>query len=72
MAEFNIGGPQQYAAYGGQPAQPAGANVDWYTAPSYGSYVYDQASTSGAAYGSFEDEPPLLEGAYHMYVAAPS
>lgn len=57
-------------AFGGQrPFQPQ-QNVEWYSsgASAYGpaSYSsYGPASTSGhgaaAAYGSFEDEPPLLE-----------
>lgn len=70
MAEFNLGqtlGQPQYPSYA-QPQQPSGS-MEWYSGGSsahYGSqhtYAYDaHASSSGAAYGSFEDEPPLLEG----------
>lgn len=64
MAEWHQPGPQQ------------GGSVDWYSeggsAQSYASAPAAQAyggyggggghGSGGAAYGSFEDEPPLLEG----------
>jgi len=50
--------------------QQSGAGVEWYsvsgTQQQYGAYQYDQnvATNSGATYGTFEDEAPLLEGEY--------
>ena len=70
MAEYGLSGTQ----YRGQPAQQYAAqsapNVEWYSSSTqqqqqYNSYAYDQGyatNTSGAAYGTFDDEAPLLEG----------
>ena len=58
MAQFAY--DQQGAQYG-QQSQPS---VQWYQSasePYNTSYTYDTTGTS-AAYGSFEDEAPLLEG----------
>ena len=62
MSEFHLSQSRPY-----QPQQP---NVEWYSAgssqygpSSYGSAYGPASNTGGGAYGSFEDEPPLLEGA---------
>lgn len=58
MAQFAY--DQQGAQYG-QQGQPS---VQWYQSAGEAyntSYTYDTAGTS-AAYGSFEEEAPLLEG----------
>ena len=67
MAEYAH--PQRGPSSTQYAAQPA-PNVEWYSSSSqqqYASsnYAYEQhnyASSSGAAYGTFEDEAPLLEG----------
>jgi hypothetical protein len=69
MSEYGLsaaqtrGHPDQQ--YGAQPA----SNVEWYSSGSqqqqYSNYNYHEqsfASSSGAQYGTFEDEAPLLEG----------
>ena len=69
MSEFHLSaglGQPQYAYQ--QPQQP---NVEWYSAGTAGHQYVQQpygafdahSSNTGAAFGSFEDEPPLLEGA---------
>lgn len=60
MSEFNLAYDQavnQQGASGGQ------GEVEWYSGGQYAasSYNYDQGGNSAAAFGSFDDEPPLLE-----------
>ena len=64
MAEFSLHGDQSTLHNRGTAA---GAGVEWYQ-PGAGAYNtaadYSTYQSSGApAYGSFDDEPPLLEGA---------
>lgn len=70
MSEWNVPGPYQQQQRPVAPGQPAGAGsgVEWYSggaqqyaATSY-SYEVPRGGRSAAAYGSFEDEAPLLEG----------
>lgn len=70
MAEWHVSGYGQQR-HPVQPQQPAAGGVEWYSgtgAAQYGAsstYNYDApvgAQGGGAAYGSFEDEAPLLEG----------
>ena len=64
MSEFHLN--QQYAYQQPQP------NVEWYSAAtsaqyapqSYGGYEAHGSTSAAAAYGSFDDEPPLLEGSF--------
>ncbi len=63
MAEFSLHGDQSTLHNRGAAA---GAGVEWYQ-PGAGAYStaadYASYGSSGApAYGSFDDEPPLLEG----------
>lgn len=68
MAEWHVSAPYQQQRHPAAQGGPAGG-VEWYSAgtsaqygaSSYGGYDMS-AAQSGAAYGSFEDEPPLLEG----------
>lgn len=66
MSEYGLSGVQQRPNNAYQYPQQNAANVEWYSgeASNYGAYTYDPtvASNSGAAYGTFEDEAPLLEG----------
>ena len=70
MSEFHMAGAHSQQAYTAQYRQPA-PNVEWYAPQATSnsnfasSYAFDQgfAANSGAAYGSFDEEPPLLEGA---------
>jgi hypothetical protein len=70
MSEYGLASAQGRghpgAQYGAQPA----SNVEWYSSGSqqqqYSNYNYHEqsfASSSGAQYGTFDDEAPLLEGA---------
>ncbi|KAL4441443.1 hypothetical protein ABPG77_001947 [Micractinium sp. CCAP 211/92] len=69
MAEWHVSAQYQQQRHPAAQGGPAGAGgVEWYSAGSnaqYGASSYGgydvSASQSGAAYGSFEDEPPLLE-----------
>ena len=59
MAEFSLG-------YDQTRPPPGGGGVEWYSAGTGGynaamDYSYTNPGTS-AAYGTFDDEPPLLEG----------
>jgi hypothetical protein len=69
MSEWHVSAPFQQQRHTAGGAQAGGA-PEWYNAGGAGqyaatSYSYDmpRGGQSGAAYGSFEDEPPLLEGA---------
>ena len=60
MAEFSLGYDQ------GAAAAPGGG-VEWYSAGTGGydprvDYSYSAGPSSTAAYATFDDEPPLLEG----------
>lgn len=68
MSEYGLSGAQYR---GNQPAQymaQTAPNVEWYSPAaqqqyaSYGAYDTNYQSSGGGAYGSFEDEAPLLEG----------
>lgn len=68
MAEWHVSGPYQQQQHTGVPAQ-SGGGPEWYSAGgasqySATSYSYEtsRGTQGGAAYGSFEDEAPLLEG----------
>ncbi len=67
MSEYGLSSGQARAHSGQQyGAQPA-SNVEWYSSQQqqYSNYNYHEqsfASSSGAQYGTFEDEAPLLEG----------
>ena len=64
MAEFSLG----YDQAGAQSRAPPGGGVEWYSGGTQGydpslDYSYSAGpSSTAAAYGTFEDEPPLLEG----------
>lgn len=76
MSEWHVSAPYQQQRHNAVPAQPAGSGVEWYSggaqqyaSTSYGStYGGAQGGQGGAAYGSFEDEAPLLEGAARQIV----
>eukprot|EP00955_Chlamydomonas_euryale_P018141 193111-Chlamydomonas_euryale.AAC.4 len=67
-----------YGQGGSMSGQPAGGGMDWYTPSTgynYGTGGLTAGSISSAAYqgnmgggaGSFEEEPPLLEGATRWF-----
>ena len=63
MAEFSLG----YDQGGAQSHVQPGAGVEWYSAGTGGydstaDYSYSAGPSSSAAFGTFDDEPPLLEG----------
>lgn len=70
MAEFHLPTGMGQPAYPQYQQPVATSGVEWYSAGSSShhyaqqSYGYDVHATGsvGAAYGSFDDEPPLLEG----------
>lgn len=70
MAEFSLG----YDQAGGQSRAPPGGRVEWYSGGTQGydpslDYSYSAGrSSTAAAYGTFEDEPPLLEGDSRLLV----
>ena len=79
MSEYGLSGAQNQGYAAPSYAPPPASNVEWYSSgpQQYTTYAYDQsyASSSGAAYGTFEDEAPLLEGKLaicHIYVFGPS
>jgi hypothetical protein len=71
MSEYGIYSSQDRGHSGTQYASQPASNVEWYSSSSqqqqqYSNYNYHEQSfpaSSGAQYGTFEDEAPLLEGA---------
>jgi hypothetical protein len=69
MSEYGLSSAQSRGHSGPQYGSQAAPNVEWYSSGSqqqqYSNYNYHEqsyASSSGAQYGTFEDEAPLLEG----------
>lgn len=71
MAEFSLG----YDQAGAHSRAPPGGGVEWYSGGTQGydptmDYSYSAGpSSTAAAYGTFEDEPPLLEGQFVDFTA---
>jgi hypothetical protein len=70
MSEYGLSSAQGRAHSSQQYGAQAAPNVEWYSSTSqqqqYSNYNYHEqsfASSSGAQYGTFDDEAPLLEGA---------
>lgn len=70
MSEYGLSSAQGRGHMNPQYGAQAAPNVEWYSSGSqqqqYSNYNYHEqsfASSSGAQYGTFEDEAPLLEGA---------
>ena len=70
MSEYGLSSAQGRGHVNPQYGAQAAPNVEWYSSGSqqqqYSNYNYHEqsfASSSGAQYGTFEDEAPLLEGA---------
>lgn len=68
MAEWHVSGQYQQQRHPAVAPQAGGGGVEWYSAGAgsqyaASSYSYDvPGAQSAAAFGSFEEEPPLLEG----------
>lgn len=66
LAEFSLASGSQTPGHGG--------GVEWYESAGRSDYSFDTpgpSSSAAATYGTFEDEPPLLEGV-ESFLLAPS
>jgi len=79
MSEYGIYSSQDRGYSGTQYASQPASNVEWYSSGSqqqqqYSNYNYPEqsfAASSGAQYGTFDDEAPILEGAHFVAFRIP-
>lgn len=67
LAEFSLASGSQTPGHGG--------GVEWYESAGRSDYSFDTpgpSSSAAATYGTFDDEPPLLEGVESVLLAPSS
>ena len=65
--------PAEFSLASGSQRPGQGGGVEWYESAGRSDYDFDTPAptSSAAAYGTFEDEPPLLEGDYRTACVSP-